>query len=194
MKLSIDQIKELEIAITALIIHRKDLETLTVKDVLHDIVCYCKKNSFADRMKFAIKIINGEKTYIKRKFLTIAQLKARRLFELRWLQNALKNKIGYKEKHNDDNKKWAQKQRDEQTPQRDQININSCLRRIKYKEDAISTEPIPCKIDLCICVRLPQRSNNHQVNGCQKTGQYTLFKGHCIPNEHRFIYLIRDKS
>ena len=90
MKLTIDQIKELEIAITALIVHRKDLETLKIKDILHDIICYCKKNSFEERMKFAKRIINGEKTYIKRKFLTIVQLKARRLFELRWLQYILK--------------------------------------------------------------------------------------------------------
>src|ERR1035441_486483 len=113
MKLTIDQIKELEIAITPLMINRKDLETLIVKDVLHDIICYCKKTSFEERMKFAKRIINGEKTYIKRKFLSIEQLKARRLFEYLWLKNKMIDDIEYKEKHNEDNREWAQRQRDE---------------------------------------------------------------------------------
>ena len=194
MKLTIDQIKELEIAITALIVHRKDLETLKIKDILHDIICYCKKNSFEERMKFAKRIINGEKTYIKRKFLSIEQLKARRLFEYLWLKNKMIDDIEYKEKHNEDNREWAQRQRDEKTDQWKQINLNSCLRRAEYKLEAASIEPIKCKIDKCICPRLPQRSNNHQINGCQKTAQYTLYNGYCIPNNHRFINMINNKT
>jgi hypothetical protein len=194
MKISIEQIKELEIAITALMVNRKDLETLKIKDILHDIVCYCKKTSFEERMKFAKRIINGEVTHIKIKFLSIAQLKARKLFQFLWLKNELINNSKYKEKHNDRNKKWAQKQRDENTEQLKQINLNSCLRRANYKLVAASIKPIRCKIDKCICNRLPQRSNNHQVNGCQKTAQYTLFDGFCIPNEHRYILMIKNKS
>ena len=194
MKISIVEIKRLETAITKLMVNRKDLQTLKVKDILHDIVCYCKKTTFKGRMKFAKKIINGEKTYIKRKNLTEEQLQARRLFELRWVQYAMIHIPGFKEKHNKRNREWAQRQRDEKTPQWEQINLNARLRRAKYKIDMVSKDPIKCKVDKCICNRDPQRTNNQKINVCQKTAYYTLYNGYCIPNDHPFIDKIKGKS
>src|ERR1700722_15869757 len=98
MKIDLEDIDKLNDAITVLWNDRKDLETLEIRDVLHDIICYCKKNSFEERLKFAKKIINGEVTYNKRKHLTIKELENRRIFEKWWLIHAKENIPGYNDK------------------------------------------------------------------------------------------------
>jgi hypothetical protein len=194
MKLSLIEIEELEIGVTELMVNRRYLEDITVSDIVNDIIAYCNKASFEEKMKFAKKRINREINRKRFKYITIPKRMERRAFEKRWVQNAMINLPGFREKHNKQSKEYSKSQCENKTLQWFQKKANKVLARLVYKDTQISEDPICCKIHKGICKRLPERSNNHQENGCPKTDQYTLFNGHCIPNGHKYIKRIKDQS
>lgn len=110
------------------------------------------------------------------------------------MKDAILNFPGYRLKCNLRNIEWWRFQKENKTDQWVQINLNKRLARLKYKIDQNSTEPIVCKINKMICPHKPERHNNHQMDGCQKTELYTLHNGHCIPNEHLWIDKISKSS
>jgi len=178
---------ELYLIICSLLLKRTDLKTMTCLDVLHDLIVDNKRHTLKEYVEMAKKIINGETTYEKRKFLTIEQLKERRIFEYNWLKNAIENFPGYREKCKKRNIEWWRFQMENKTQQWVQINLNKKLDRLEYKIKQKSNEPIFCKIHNGICTRLPQRHNNHQEKSCQKTELYTLKNEVCFPKGHKDI-------
>jgi hypothetical protein len=193
MKIKNEDIEELHAAIIVLWNDRKDMETMTMRDVLHDIFCYCKKNSFEERMKFAKKRINGELTYKKLKVLTIEQLERRRIFEKWWLKNKKKTDPDYHNKHKARNNAWAQRQRDEKTPQHDQINANSRMRWEEYNINRISKGVIDCVIHKQVCNRMTNHKKYHHTDGCPRSEDYTLYKKICVPNDSVYIQDVLEK-
>ncbi len=192
LKPDTDLYAQIYLAVVVLLMVRSDLKCLQIGDVMNDLVALDKDLDYVAYIKKAKRIINAEGNFNYLNSLTPQQLEARMFAQKRWLQNAIKNLPGYREKCNKRNGMWWRYQVDNKTMQWVRINLNKVYYRLQYKERQSSLGAIECKIHKCICYRRNERSNNHQMNGCQMTDKYTFHKKLCIPNDHYLIRRIKD--